>query len=37
MSTSNVGLGEQKRCFVNPHLNDHSFQLQQPIVFILSD
>ena len=37
MSTSNVGLCEQKHRFVNPHLNDHSFQSQQPIVFILSD
>ena len=34
MNTSNVGLCEQKHRFVNPHLNDHSFQLQQPIVFI---
>ena len=25
MSTSNVGLCEQKHRFVNPHLNDHSF------------
>ena len=37
MSTSNVGLCEQKHRFVNPHLNNHSFQLQKPIVFILSD
>ena len=37
MSTSNVSLCEQKHRFVNPHLNDHSFQLLQSIVFILSD
>ena len=37
MGTSNVGSCEQKHRFVKPHLNDPSFQLHQPIVFILSD
>ena len=37
MTTFNLGLCEQRHRFVNPHLNDNSFQLQQPIVFILSD
>ena len=30
-------LCKQNHCFVNTHLNDNSFQLQQPFVFILSD
>ena len=48
MSTFNVGLCEQRRrgafahtnlraVLLNTHLNDNSFQLQQPIVFIWSD
>ena len=37
MNTFNVGSCEQKHRFVNTHLNDNSFQLQQPIVFIWSD
>ena len=37
MSTFNVGLCEQRHRFVNSHLNDNNFQLQQPIVFIWSD
>ena len=34
MSTSNEGLCEQKRGFVNTYLNDNSLQLQQLIVVI---
>ena len=37
MSTFNVCLCGKRHRFVYPHLNDKSFQLQQPIVFILSD
>ena len=37
MSTSDLGLCEQKHRFVNTHLNEHNFQLQQPIIFIISD
>ena len=37
MSTINVGSFEQSHRFVNLHLNNNSFQLQQPIVFIWSD